>query len=763
MVRFVSLVTVLFAANLARAQTLQAPVGAKPIALGEAVFCEEADGWSIEGEGRLARPRPEAKVGAAVEVRVAASARECAEKSADRKVTLVTTGSWPQIDPASVVLAADEGWLELKGERLDGMQLHWQSGERSGDDNCLQPTAGKTQRCLFTVGKGLPIDSTLSLSWLPAGARRGPEVVTFGPRGRAVDAGELELRPAKVLLGSLLPPTGAVDITSGFGRIPLTHPEAVAAVDCGTARCELGEGAVVVRSVPGLVNAIPISLRLSPRVYVVRGESLDTGQTGSVAVLHCPIALASGAPLRDVEESRLVVRMDGRCGGEAQSLRWSINNNPADLLRVERDGEAAYVLLRTGRLLDDRFTLVAQRPEPDGSVLAVLSGKTAPAPQVRPAIELPGYGRIDFIPSNRDAAVRTLPVGEHGKLVPLGVRGAYDVRSAENAVWVRGDENAAGFVSMRFGYRVDTVPPAFANTDLAILTEPLQRTVREACVPASISASAKTESPLVELVCVGDHGHPESLEPGSTARIPFSQRDSCRVIIHRERLKPEEGPQEVALEITVSSLDGASRSEAHVSERMILRPAKESRVFWIQGVKRQFDRITVRVAHVIDESRFMGNSDTVSSAPSVQWAVVVGEGRLRLYATTTIPTGLYRLTEPRGILTLNFGVMSRMTWLDETGHEGLFGFELGVMGVGLVKTESYNFPPTLATLAGFGISIPLGNRGEPSQATVNLHAWGVYEFRGDIQCSEGAPCPPNHRFAFYFGPSISVGNVGMNL
>jgi hypothetical protein len=38
-----------------------------------------------------------------------------------------------------------------------------------------------------------------------------------------------------------------------------------------------------------------------------------------------------------------------------------------------------------------------------------------------------------------------------------------------------------------------------------------------------------------------------------------------------------------------------------------------------------------------------------------------------------IPAGLYRINQPNGQLTLNFGVLSRLTWLDRHGKEGLLG------------------------------------------------------------------------------------------
>ena len=67
-------------------------------------------------------------------------------------------------------------------------------------------------------------------------------------------------------------------------------------------------------------------------------------------------------------------------------------------------------------------------------------------------------------------------------------------------------------------------------------------------------------------------------------------------------------------------------------------------------------------------------------------------------------------------------------------------------------------------IAGVGVSIPIGNRGEPTQASVNLHAWGAYELRDNYQYTPvgGTTYSPGH-WSLLFGPSITIGNVGTNL
>jgi hypothetical protein len=132
--------------------------------------------------------------------------------------------------------------------------------------------------------------------------------------------------------------------------------------------------------------------------------------------------------------------------------------------------------------------------------------------------------------------------------------------------------------------------------------------------------------------------------------------------------------------------------------------------------------------------------------------VVVGEGHLRFYATAAIGDPQRPLPHhgPERHLTLNLGALSRLTWLDNEGRAGLLGLEFGAVESGLAATP--DFPRTLAVLGGLGVSVLIGNRGETSQASVNLHAWIA-----------DPTSPFASHWSCLFGPSITIGNVGTNL
>jgi hypothetical protein len=83
------------------------------------------------------------------------------------------------------------------------------------------------------------------------------------------------------------------------------------------------------------------------------------------------------------------------------------------------------------------------------------------------------------------------------------------------------------------------------------------------------------------------------------------------------------------------------------------------------------------------------------------------------------------------------------------------------MGMGLAS----ELDRQLAIVAGFGISIPLGNANQPTQAAINVHAWAAYSIgarHGQLRDAAGLPTGiiELNPWAFIFGPSITIGSVG---
>jgi hypothetical protein len=157
--------------------------------------------------------------------------------------------------------------------------------------------------------------------------------------------------------------------------------------------------------------------------------------------------------------------------------------------------------------------------------------------------------------------------------------------------------------------------------------------------------------------------------------------------------------------------------------------------------------------------------------PAGQWTIVVENTRWRLYASAAIPVQLFRFSnDPGGAgtgpLSLNLGVLSRFTWVTRDGTEGILGLEGGVMGMGLAANNTRQ----LTLVGGLGLGVPLGNAGQPTQASINIHAWIAYrlgnEFASALDESgnaiSGKYINLNH-WSFIFGPSVSFGNLGFDL
>jgi hypothetical protein len=496
-------------------------------------------------------------------------------------------------------------------------------------------------------------------------------------------------------------------------------------------------------------------------VLYKKGDNADAQPTLRLAVLHCPMSVASGPPIRGLDSARVVVEFGGRCAQEIAALHFFAGSEPLEVEQHVTDAGKAFAVLHLGLIDASSVSITAVRGDLEGIPVAVARTPLRAPPKVRTSVEIPGYPKLGFIPTNRSANVHVAPIGGDARLVVQAVEGIYTVDVDGERMTVQGDPYAEGLTALRFGYRMDSLPPPLNQVDLGTLTDPLQRTLREANIPAPIDLATQSRSPLVEVLCANGKGQAVPLQAGETAHLPYSVRDTCRLVVHRERLSPEFGTQRLNLEIDVLRSDGSARSEAHVAQLLVLRAGSEPRLAWIHGVSAPFDRISVRLSHVADEAHYVGASELLSGGPALKWTAVLGTGHARLYGTTTIPTGLYRFgdAEHSGVLSLNFGVISRLTWLDADGHEGFLGLEGGLMVIGLAGAESTTGRSLtqVGAVVGVGMSIPIANRSSPTEASINLHAW----FERDIEAA--GTDNSGKRWSIIFGPSISIGNVGANL
>jgi hypothetical protein len=212
--------------------------------------------------------------------------------------------------------------------------------------------------------------------------------------------------------------------------------------------------------------------------------------------------------------------------------------------------------------------------------------------------------------------------------------------------------------------------------------------------------------------------------------------------------------------VTVTGSDGAVKSDARVDERLVLRHGDHPFYMAIAGATDPFDRYLVRVGNSSEGIDDETPDETEHRAPQTQWSVVAGTSHARIYGTTAIPTGLFRLADTghSGILTLSVGALLRLVMLSRDGDAFPLGLEAGVMWLGIAgdTDPSVNSHGAVALVAGPGIAVPIANVSHASQTSINLHGWFEYEVSREVLGQQG------QSFGFVFGPSISIGDIGAN-
>ena len=244
---FVLMFGFLLVARNASAETFEAPLGARGIALGpDRVACKDAPldaGWAVEPDGRSLRaPANADAIGKVVQVKIAPSEAACATSTSS--VSAVALGLSPSVD--SIAIDPDGGRLVAVGRHLRATAMRWSSGTRTGSDTCAsennpsKPAVAAPDTCAFAVPRDLPVDpSTLKIAIFPAGSRVAPDAMFFDLAGHRVADAAFEQPLTEVALHEIVPADASVDLSSGLGRVPLPHADAIASVTCVDAVCEI--------------------------------------------------------------------------------------------------------------------------------------------------------------------------------------------------------------------------------------------------------------------------------------------------------------------------------------------------------------------------------------------------------------------------------------------------------------------------------------------------------------------------------------------
>src|SRR5262249_21778831 len=150
-----------------------------------------------------------------------------------------------------------------------------------------------------------------------------------------------------------------VDLATGQGEIPLTHPEVIVGVECTGATCSKEGPNVIVRAQAKLVSAVDLHFVLAPHAFYKKGEALEPEPTLRLAVLHCPMSVASGPPIRNVDNPRLIVKFTGRCAKDLGQMHFFVGPSAVEVLETKIDGESAWAVLRLDTLDSGTLSITA--------------------------------------------------------------------------------------------------------------------------------------------------------------------------------------------------------------------------------------------------------------------------------------------------------------------------------------------------------------------------------------------------------------------
>ncbi|MEO7112777.1 MAG: hypothetical protein ABI183_20195 [Polyangiaceae bacterium] len=757
-----------FLARSAAAETWEAPLGAHSLALGaDRVACKSAPldaGWSIEADGHsLHVPTADDAIGKVVDVKVAPNDGACAASTSSLSVIAIG----PRAAADSIAVDPDGGRVVVQGRRLRGSALRWTAGTRAGSDTCASQNAPPSanvksapsiESCAFAVPRDLPVDpSALKVAIFPSGSRVVADGVFFDPAGKRLPDDAFDVPLNEITLHQVVATDASVDLSSGVARVPLSHPDAVSAVSCVDATCELSGNDLVVRGERGGDDKLEVHFQLRP--HIVFRETSGAADSAPVVMLplqRCPVSIASAVVVADADNERVVLRVDGTCARADGDLVVTTGDGTARVERTEIIGGSSYSVVRIPRVESDSLVVTVRKRD------TILGTARAPTRRFtwRAKLEIADGAAIDFIPTNRFARVLLPPPPKGTSIVVRPIDGVYEAKHDGTGDWVRGVDGASGSTPLRLALIDTSLPDALAGISIAEQNEPVDRALRSADVPVALGARTREKKPLVEIVCGDGEGHSERIPIATTVSIPYRARDTCQLIFHREQLTVEDGAQTLRVSVTVTGSDGATKNDGRLDERIVLRRADHPFYMAIGGATDPFDRIVVRVGNSSEGTDQQSPEESDRRAPQAQWSLVTATSHARLYGTTAIPTGLFRLADTghSGILTLSVGAILRLVALSRDGDAFPLGLEAGVMWLGIAgdTDPSVNSHGVVALVAGPGIAVPIANVSRASQTSINLHAWFEYEVSREVLNQQG------QSFGFVFGPSISIGDIGAN-
>jgi hypothetical protein len=452
---------------VATAETLAVSTSGIEIPQSRVLCGAPPDGWTVDSARRVLHLPAKAAPGTRVDVRVAATQPGCTQPNQSQSVTIEVTAAWPVID--RVVWQPDDGQLEIRGHRLTGLQVRAR-GDKAALGSCdLVDTTNTTEVCHVGV-RELP---AAGLIWLPAGASGAADEVLFDGDGHPVASGAPALAVDRTELAMIIRPGVAIDAVTPGGSIPLRHADRIATVDCAPASCVVDGDGLLVSSVPEGATTLAVRVRLASHVVLRHGDATESSPVIRIPIVRCPLALASGAPIRGLDSQSVILKVGGKCAGQVARMGFEIQGIVAERVHDYPGEDAAYVALRIGRT-DAEALAISAVWEQGTETIAQLRVATRPPPTVRITLEL-GHREIEFIPTNALATAQVMSTDWDGDVTLTPVEGVYTVKADR----IRGVTSAGGLVALRVALRAH-LPAPLGDMQIGTLRDTVDRPIREA-------------------------------------------------------------------------------------------------------------------------------------------------------------------------------------------------------------------------------------------------------------------------------------------
>ncbi len=739
---------------LAAANPVIVEAGAKTV-LGRKLCAVEGDERVKLVEGQLQVPEQ------AVFAKLTVTAGDCA---APETLAVSVVPDLPR-EPTQAWLFVDDARLELHGANLARAVVWWRVGatnwksancqELSSDGNCgLAVTAEESQAVL---GGG-----TLEVLRLPPGSPAAPGSQTppelwereqaQGPT--AIEA--LKVAVQRLVISGPLVHATSVEAWREQNVLPLSDPGSVASVRCRTANCWLSEdrsSLVVVPPPSG--EAVTVTAVLKEKVYLRQGENQYNSVSFSLPLARCQVRPLVPVVLGGTDDHRLSLALGERCPTDLAGL--TVETSPpsgAYLDTVSADGKLIWLLLGhvppRSDTLEIRLLRGATRTIIGTSRVAVRGDFTP----THIALVDPQLGEVPYIPTNR--VVRLQWASTDGRLgtsvIPAPLPGYYSLQQKDGETLIRGESRTSGTVPLRFGY---VVPGSGTNEPLVTFDSQMRLPIKPVNVPVSLAPDDPRTKDLFTVICRGDKEVERVIAPGDMVSLPYSSRGSCRLKVDRRVLNASDGTQRIKVSVKIHSPTGTAR-DGSLSQVLVLSAGNAGTAvdtLWLGSGEtlRPWDHMTLAIAHDDQPGHYFGGEEFSSGLPGRRYQMVFGDARLRLYGSATVPTGLYRITrgEDGGLLQFSAGACIRLVMLDREGKEFPADFEFALLGTNLSGRAD------LSIVAGLGLTVPLLNPQEKTQAAIGIHAW--------VEYAPTRSSDPRRPFALIFGPSISLGDFGINL